>query len=104
MPFLLAISVGNTRTAVGHFHGDELHVVQHLANGDVGAIVAAACEQWEHKGDEDGEGVEAGGDPEGDQRKGGGTEIERGGAPARGQAPDERLLEDPVEVFGGGLV
>jgi type III pantothenate kinase len=55
MPFLLAISVGNTRTAVGHFHGDELHVVQHLANGDVGAIVAAACEQWEHKGDEDGE-------------------------------------------------
>ena len=55
MSFLLAISVGNTRTAVGHFHGDDLHVVQHLANGDVPAIVAAAVAQWEHKGEHDGE-------------------------------------------------
>ncbi len=43
MSFLLAISVGNTRTAVGHFH------VQVLANGDVPAIVAAAVAQWEHE-------------------------------------------------------
>jgi pantothenate kinase type III len=55
MSFLLAISVGNTRTAVGHFHGEDLHVVQHLANGDVPAIVAAAVAQWEHKGEHDGE-------------------------------------------------
>ena len=45
MSFLLAISVGNTRTAVGHFHGEDLHLVQHLANGDVPAIVAAAVAQ-----------------------------------------------------------
>lgn len=55
MPFLLAISVGNTRTAVGHFHDDDLHVVKHLPNGDVAAIVAEAAAQWEHKGDADGE-------------------------------------------------
>ena len=55
MSFLLAISVGNTRTAVGHFHGEDLHVVQQLANGDVPAIVAAAVAQWEHKGEHDGE-------------------------------------------------
>lgn len=55
MPFLLAISVGNTRTAVGHFHGDSLHAVEQLPNADVGAIVRAAAAQWEHRGDEDGE-------------------------------------------------
>lgn len=55
MPFLLAISVGNTRTAVGHFHGDELRGTQHLPNADVAAIVKSAAEQWAHRGDEDGE-------------------------------------------------
>ena len=56
MSFLLAISVGNTRTAVGHFHGDELHVVQHLVNGDIGAVITAAVEQWSHKLESDGDG------------------------------------------------
>jgi type III pantothenate kinase len=54
MSFLLAISVGNTRTAVGHFHGDKLHVVQRLGNADLGAIVDAAVQQWAHKGEEEG--------------------------------------------------
>ena len=56
MSFLLAISVGNTRTAVGHFHGDELHVVQHIVNGDIAAVITAAVEQWGHKKESDGEG------------------------------------------------
>ena len=55
MPFLLAISVGNTRTAVGHFHGDELHGAQHIPNDDVAAIVKAAAAQWEHRGDDEAE-------------------------------------------------
>jgi type III pantothenate kinase len=54
MTFLLAISVGNTRTAVGHYHGDQLHVVQRLGNADLGAIVDAAAKQWAHKGEEEG--------------------------------------------------
>lgn len=48
MSFLLAISVGNTRTAVGHFHGRDLHAVEHLPNDDAKAVVAAAAEQWKH--------------------------------------------------------
>jgi len=56
MSFLLAISVGNTRTAVGHFHGDDLHVVQHIVNGDIGAVITAAVEQWGHKLESDGDG------------------------------------------------
>ena len=55
MPFLLAISVGNSRTAVGRFRGDDLLGATHLPNGDVAAIVAEAAAQWEHRGDEDGE-------------------------------------------------
>lgn len=61
MTFLLAISVGNTRTAVGHFHGDELHTTKHFATKDVDAIVEAAAEQWKHaEGDSDAEVVVAG--------------------------------------------
>lgn len=48
MSFLLAISVGNTRTAVGHFHDGDLHGAVHLPTGDVAAIVDAAKHQWEH--------------------------------------------------------
>ncbi|MFO0962119.1 MAG: type III pantothenate kinase [Phycisphaerales bacterium] len=48
MSLLLAISVGNTRTAVGHFHGDQLHAVERLPSDDVAGIVAAAQRQWEH--------------------------------------------------------
>ncbi|MFO0784263.1 MAG: type III pantothenate kinase [Phycisphaerales bacterium] len=51
MAFLLAISVGNTRTAVGHFHGDDLHGTQHLDNTSLEAIVAAAEDQWKHATD-----------------------------------------------------
>jgi type III pantothenate kinase len=65
MTFLLAISVGNTRTAVGHFHGDELHTTQHIATSDVKAIVDAAAEQWKHaEGDAEAEVVIAGVDDE----------------------------------------
>jgi type III pantothenate kinase len=48
---LLAISVGNTRVAIGHFHHDELHGVQHFDKGDTDSIVAAAAHQWEHAHD-----------------------------------------------------
>lgn len=55
MSFLLAISVGNTRTAVGHFEGDELHGVERLVNGSLDSIVTAAAAQWEHRGEQEGE-------------------------------------------------
>ncbi|MBL9140972.1 MAG: hypothetical protein JNK53_03815, partial [Phycisphaerae bacterium] len=48
MSMLLAISVGNTRVAIGHFHHNELHGVQHLPKEDADAIAAAAASQWEH--------------------------------------------------------
>lgn len=51
MPFLLAISVGNTRSAVGSFSDADLRSSEHLANSDVNAIVAAAVKQWNEKGD-----------------------------------------------------
>jgi type III pantothenate kinase len=55
MSFLVAISVGNTRTAVGHFHGDRVHGVERFANDDMDGIVRAAEHAWSHRGDEDGE-------------------------------------------------
>ncbi len=51
MSLLLAISVGNTRVTVGHFHHDELHGVQHLAKADTAGIIAAVAAQWEHAHD-----------------------------------------------------
>jgi type III pantothenate kinase len=59
MPFLVAISVGNTRTAVGHFHGDRVHGVERIANDDMTGIVRAIEQAWSHRGDEDGEVVVA---------------------------------------------
>ena len=55
MPFLVAVSVGNTRTAVAHFHGDRLHGTKHLVNDDLAAVVDAVEEAWAHRGEEDGE-------------------------------------------------
>lgn len=55
MSFLLAISVGNTRTAIGHFRGDELDGVEHVANTDPGAVVRAAAAQWARRGEDGGE-------------------------------------------------
>ena len=46
MSFLVAISVGNTRTAVGHFHGDRVHGVERFANDDMDGIVRAAEHAW----------------------------------------------------------
>lgn len=59
MSFLVAISVGNTRTAVGHFHGDRIHGLERFANDDMAGIVRAAEHAWSYRGDEDGEAVVA---------------------------------------------
>ncbi|MFM1935875.1 MAG: type pantothenate kinase [Planctomycetota bacterium] len=55
MPFLVAISVGNTRTAVGHFHDDRAAGVRHFGNADLEGIVECVREAWAHRGEEDGE-------------------------------------------------
>ncbi len=46
MPTLLAISVGNTRTAIGSFAASQLTAVTRLANDDPAAIAAAAADAW----------------------------------------------------------
>jgi type III pantothenate kinase len=53
MGFLLAVSVGNTRTAVGHFHNEQLQAVEYLPTQDTQGIVAAASQQWAHAADYD---------------------------------------------------
>lgn len=50
MRALLAISVGNTRTAMAHFHDGHVHGSHRLSNQDLEAIVAAAAAEWEHLG------------------------------------------------------
>jgi type III pantothenate kinase len=61
MSWLLAISVGNTRVAIGRFHHAELHGVERFAKADTDAIAAAAAAQWaQAQGSDDGEVVIAG--------------------------------------------
>lgn len=46
MQHLLAISVGNSRTAVGRFLGDKLQASDHLENADLAALTQAVSRHW----------------------------------------------------------
>lgn len=43
---MVAISIGNSRTAIGLFRGDGLERSERVANGDVAAVVAAVVRAW----------------------------------------------------------
>ena len=49
------MSVGNTRTAVGHFHDERAAGVRRFGNADLEGIVECVREAWAHRGEEDGE-------------------------------------------------
>jgi type III pantothenate kinase len=53
MQHLLAISVGNSRTAVGRFLGDKLEVSDHLENADLAALTHAVARHWAAMDDAD---------------------------------------------------
>ena len=53
MPQLLAISVGNSRTAVGRFVDDRLDASDHLENGDIATLVTGIARHWSAMDDAD---------------------------------------------------
>ena len=53
MQKLLAISVGNSRTAVGRFLGTTLEAQDHLENGDVKALALSIERHWQSMDDDD---------------------------------------------------
>jgi type III pantothenate kinase len=50
---LLAIAVGNSRTAVGRFLGDRIETSEHLEHGDIAALARAIEQQWKALEDDD---------------------------------------------------
>ena len=53
MPQLLAISVGNSRTAVGRFLDGKLEASDHHENGDIAAMAKAVARHWSDMDDAD---------------------------------------------------
>ena len=53
MQKLLAISVGNSRTAVGRFEGDRLEASDHVENGDAAVVAQAIERHWQALEDQD---------------------------------------------------